>query len=132
MMLCTGVPNLLAGGLVSVFVDGLKGSLKPVVLDKRGYVSKVEAVCYATPPSGWLDDEDVNRTEVDFEHWLLEELADREAPRPKVLVKCEPQQMPEGQKARSQDYISNSMYSYMVYNTTNYKTHKILINGDRG
>ena len=28
------------------------------------------------------------------------ELADRDAPKPKVQVCCEPQQMPEGQKAR--------------------------------
>ena len=61
------------------------------------------------------------RTEDDFEPWLLEdkmnsystshvmgigwnsgckELADRDAPKPKVQVCCEPQQMPEGQKAR--------------------------------
>ena len=88
----------LAGGLVSVFVDGLKGSLKPVVLDQRGHVQRVEAVCYATPPSGWLEDDDVQRTEVDFEAWLLEELAEKGAAKPRVLVRCEPQQMPEGQK----------------------------------
>lgn len=86
------------GGLVNLFVDGLKGTLKPIVIDKRGHVSKVEAICYATPPSGWLEDEDVSRTEDDFEPWLLEELADRDGPKPKVQVTCEPQQMPEGQK----------------------------------
>mmetsp|Transcript_99050 Transcript_99050/g.236355 ORF Transcript_99050/g.236355 Transcript_99050/m.236355 type:complete len:1014 (-) Transcript_99050:67-3108(-) len=86
------------GGLVNLIVSGLKGTLKPIVLDKRGHVTKVEAICYATPPSGWLDDEDVNRTEDDFEPWLLEELADRDGPKPKVQVRCEPQQMPEGQK----------------------------------
>lgn len=86
------------GGLVKLFVEGLKGPLKPVVMDKRGHVSKIEAVCYATPPSGWLDDEDVSRTEEDFEPWLLQELADRDAPKPKVQVCCEPQHMPEGQK----------------------------------
>lgn len=86
------------GGLVNLYVDGLAGSLKPIVIDKRGHVTKIEAVCYATPPSGWLDEEDVARTEEDFEPWLLEELADKGAPKPKVQVRCEAEQMPEGQK----------------------------------
>eukprot|EP00439_Symbiodinium_sp_Y106_P056903 s828_g8.t1 len=86
------------GGLVNLYVDGLAGSLKPIVIDKRGHVTKIEAVCYATPPSGWLDEEDVTRTEEDFEPWLLEELADKGAPKPKVQVRCEAEQMPEGQK----------------------------------
>eukprot|EP00913_Durusdinium_trenchii_P020855 g19594.t1 len=68
------------GGLVKLFVEGLKGPLKPVVMDKRGHVSKIEAVCYATPPSGWLDDEDVSRTEEDFEPWLLQDGATYQPP----------------------------------------------------
>ncbi|CAE7758268.1 RTCA, partial [Symbiodinium pilosum] len=86
------------GGLVNLYVDGLAGALKPIVIDKRGHVTKIEAICYATPPSGWLDEEDVTRTEEDFEPWLLEELADSGAPKPKVQVRCEAEQMPEGQK----------------------------------
>eukprot|EP00931_Biecheleriopsis_adriatica_P008339 TRINITY_DN109537_c0_g1_i1.p1 TRINITY_DN109537_c0_g1~~TRINITY_DN109537_c0_g1_i1.p1 ORF type:complete len:762 (-),score=200.90 TRINITY_DN109537_c0_g1_i1:14-2260(-) len=86
------------GGLVSLFVDGLKGPPKPITLDKRGNVTRIEALCYATPPSGWLDEEDVNRTMDDFEPWLLEELADQGSPKPKVSLRCEPEPMPEGQK----------------------------------
>ncbi|CAE8624994.1 unnamed protein product [Polarella glacialis] len=84
------------GGLVTLFVDGLKGPLKPIVLDRRGHVTKIEAICYATPPNGWIDEADIRRTEEDFEPWLLEELADPGAPAPKVQVRCEEQPPPQG------------------------------------
>lgn len=82
------------GGVVRLWVDGLKGPLKPILLDKRGHVTQIEATCYATPQNGHIDDEDVRRTEEDFESWLLDELADKGSPRPKVRVRCVPEPPP--------------------------------------
>lgn len=83
------------GGLLHAFVEGLTGPLKPLCIEKRGHVTKVEAVCYATPASGWLDEEDERRTEDEFEPWLLQELSDKGAPPPKVEVRCEAVKGPE-------------------------------------
>jgi len=77
------------GGRVQIYVSGLKGALKPIVLDKRGNVTRVHVLCYATPADGWLDPEEVQRTEEEFGPWLASELADRGAPAPKALVQCD-------------------------------------------
>eukprot|EP00928_Gymnodinium_smaydae_P011797 TRINITY_DN14318_c0_g1_i1.p1 TRINITY_DN14318_c0_g1~~TRINITY_DN14318_c0_g1_i1.p1 ORF type:complete len:740 (-),score=104.15 TRINITY_DN14318_c0_g1_i1:228-2369(-) len=84
------------GGLVRVWVEGLQGPPKPITLDSRGSVTRIEAICYATPSSGWLDDEDVQRTVEDFEPWLAEELADKGQSKPRVSVQCVAEHPPVG------------------------------------
>ena len=132
---------------MGIYISPVKGWNCHGIADQFG---QPEAICYATPPSGWLEDDDVNRCLAetpkvdscahvsnvsifskllqdwrwfwamafggqDMTRWVLtalshvmgrgwnsgcKELADRDAPKPKVQVCCEPQQMPEGQKAR--------------------------------
>lgn len=84
------------GGQVTLWVEGLKDALRPIVIDKRGTVSKIEAFCYATPQDGWLEEEEIRRTEDEFEPWLRDELRDNEGPAPKVIVRCEAEPPPDG------------------------------------
>jgi len=83
------------GGSVNLFVHGLNEPLKPIVLAERGNVTKVEVICYATPYDGWFDPEEVRRVEDEFEPWLRDELSDKGAKAPKVLLRCEPAPPPD-------------------------------------
>jgi len=85
-------PN--GGGHVTLFVTGLQGPLKPINISERGSVTRIEAVCYATPSDGWLDHELVRAVEDEFEPWLLDELADKGGKKPKVVVRCQAEAPP--------------------------------------
>jgi len=79
------------GGHVSLFVTGPKGPLKAVSIAERGHVTKIEAICFATPDDGWLDDQEVLAVESEFGPWLRDELADKgsAAKAPQVEVHCQ-------------------------------------------
>eukprot|EP00929_Paragymnodinium_shiwhaense_P099682 TRINITY_DN6145_c0_g1_i1.p1 TRINITY_DN6145_c0_g1~~TRINITY_DN6145_c0_g1_i1.p1 ORF type:complete len:760 (+),score=178.31 TRINITY_DN6145_c0_g1_i1:68-2347(+) len=83
------------GGHVNAFVTGLKDALKPIQIAERGVVTKVEVICYATPRKGWLDEEEVQRTEEEFEPWIRDELTDKGQKAPKVRVRCEAEPPPD-------------------------------------
>jgi len=83
------------GGHVSLFVTGPKGPLKAVSIDERGHVTKIEAVCFATPDDGRLDDQEMLAVESEFGPWLRDELADKgSAKAPLVEVHCQAEPPP--------------------------------------
>jgi len=84
------------GGHLGLWVTGLQGPLKPIDIGERGSVTRIAAVCYATPADGWLNEEDTMRTMEEFEPWLMSELADKGGKAPKCTVECNPEPSADG------------------------------------